>query len=271
MNQVHRKILVPYDFSELSEYAVKHAIQMAKITESTVVLLHIVPDLNQESEALHKLQSVADSFASKYGIGIECKIRPGRVSTAIRTVAENLDALLVVMKTQKPVGKEKLIGSRSIRLMAGSKIPFIVVQSPPKRLGLRRIVFPIDFRKENKEKLSWISFLSKFYTSKIFLFKPNAHDYIIRNNLDFARRFLEGKSIDYEIITGKSRYKLADETLNFAKEIDAELIIILLSKNINILNLMIGLESQKYISNDYKIPIMCINPRSDLKKFEGFY
>lgn len=271
MNQVHRKIVVPFDFSELSEYAVKHAIQMAKITESTIVLLHIIPDLEKEAEALHKLQAVADSFTSKYAVEIECKIRPGRVSTAIRTVAENLDALLVVMKTQKPVGKEKFIGSRSIRVMAGSKIPFIVVQAPPKRLGLRRIVFPIDFRKENKEKLSWISFLSRFYTSKIYLVKPNAHDYIVRNNLDFSRRFLEGKSIDYEIITGKRRYKLAEETLNFANQIDAELIIIMLSKNVNILNLMVGLEDQKYISNDYKIPIMCINPRSDLKKFEGFY
>lgn len=271
MNQVHRKILVPYDFSELSEYAVKHAIQIAKITESTIIFLHIVPDLSKEGEALHKLQSVAEGFSAKYGVQIECKIRPGVVSTAIRTVAENLDAMLVVMKTQKPIGKEKYLGTRTIRVMSGSKIPFIIVQEPPKRLAFRKIVFPIDFRKENKEKLSWISFLSRFYTSKIYLFKPNAHDYAVRNNLDFARRFLEGKSIDYEIITGKSKYKLAEESLEFAHQIDSELIIVLLSKNVNIFNLMVGLEDQKYISNDYKIPIMCINPRSDLKKFEGFY
>jgi len=271
MNQVHRKILIPFDFSELSEFAVKHAIQLAKITESTLVFLHIVPDLKKESEALHKLQTVADDFTAKYGIEIECKIRPGKVSTAIRTVAENLEAMLVVMKTQKPIGKEKILGSRSIRVMSGSKIPFLVVQAPPKRLALRRIVFPIDFRKENKEKLSWISFLSKFYTSKIFLFKPNAHDYKVRNNLDFARRFLEGKSIDYEIITGKLPYKLAEESLEFANQIGAELIIILLNKDVNIFNIIFGLEDQKFISNKYKIPVMCINPRSDLKKLEGFY
>jgi nucleotide-binding universal stress UspA family protein len=271
MNQVHRKILVPFDFSELSEFAVKHAIQIAKITESSIVFLHIVPDLAKEAEALHRLETAAAAFSAKYGVSIECKIRPGRVSSAIRTVAENLDAMLVVMKTQKPIGKEKYFGTRSFRVMAGSKIPFLVVQAPPQRLAFRKIVFPIDFRKENKEKLSWISFLSKFYTSKIYLFKPNANDYIVKNNLDFARRFLEGKSIDYEIITGKSKYKLADETLDFAHQIDSELIIILLNKNVNVLNILMGSDDQKYISNDHKIPIMCINPRSDLKKFEGFY
>jgi nucleotide-binding universal stress UspA family protein len=270
MNSIHRKILVPFDFSELSEYAVKHAVQIAKITESSLVFLHIVHNLNEEADALHKLQNAANGFIAKYGVEIECKIRPGRVSTAIRMIAETLDALLVVMKTQKPIGKEKYLGSRTIRVMSGSKIPFLVVQAPPKRLALRRIVFPIDFRKENKEKLSWISYLSKFYTSKIYLFKPNAQDYIVRNNLEFAKRFLEGKNIDYEIITGKTSYKLPEESLEFAHQIDAELIIILLSKNITIANVIFGLNDQKYVSNGYKIPIMCINQRSDLKKYESF-
>ena len=78
MNLAHRKILVPYDFSELSEYAAKHAIQIAKITESSLVFLHIVNDLSEEAEALHKLQEITNGFVSKYGVQAECKIRPGK-------------------------------------------------------------------------------------------------------------------------------------------------------------------------------------------------
>jgi nucleotide-binding universal stress UspA family protein len=271
MNIAVRKILVPYDFSELSDYAVKHAVQIAKITESSIVFLHIVPELSQEAESLKKLTEAANSFASKYGVVIECKIRPGRVSTAIRTFAETIDAFIVVMKTQKPIGREKYFGTRAIRLMVGSRIPFYVVQAPPKRLALRRVVFPIDFRKENKEKLAWISFLSKYYTSKVFLFKPGGNDYVVRNNVEFAKRFLEGKNIDYEIVAAKGKYNVAQETLDFAHQIDAELIIVMLSQNITIAKVMLGLQDQKYISNDYKIPIMCLNQRSDLKKYEGFF
>jgi nucleotide-binding universal stress UspA family protein len=271
MNPSSRNILVPYDFSELSDFAVKHAVQIAKITESHLIFLHIVDDLSSESEALKQLQKVSDAIANKYGVNVECKIRPGKVSTAIRTFAETIDAFLVVMKTQSPVGKEKFFGTRTLRLMAGSRIPFYVVQTPPKHLGLRKVVFPIDFRKENKEKLAWISFLSKYYTSKIYLFKPNATDYVIRNNVEFAKRFLEGKNIDYEIITGKGMFNLAKETVNFSNEIKADLIIIMLNKNITLAKLMIGLKDQKYLSNEYKIPVMALNPRSDLKRYGGFY
>ena len=271
MNPSNRKILIPFDFSGLSEYAVKHAVQIAKVIESELVFLHIVSDLGEEAEAMRKLQEAAHEFTAKYGVRIECKILPGRVSDAIRTFAETIDALLVVMKTQKPQGKEKYFGTRAIRVMLGSRIPFYVVQAPPKRLALRHVVFPIDFRKENKEKLSWISFLSKYYRSKIYLFKPNANDYHIRNNLEFAKRFLEGKEIDYEIVTGKSIFSSPRDTIEFANQIKAEMIIIMLSRNITLAKLMLGLIDQKYISNDYDIPVMCLNPRSDLRKYEGFF
>lgn len=270
MDPSTRKILVPYDYSELSDFAVKHAVQIAKITESSIVFLNIIEDLSLESEALKKLEDAAKEVSDKYGVPIESKIRHGKVSSVIRTFAETLDVFLVVMKTQKPQGKEKMIGSRTLRLMVGSKIPFYVVQAPPKHLGMRKIVFPIDFRKENKEKLSWISFLSKYYTSKIYLFKPNAHDYVIRNNVEFAKRFLEGKDIDYEIVSGKGKYNLANEAVTFSNEVKADLLIIMLNRNITVAKAMLGLKDQKYISNEFKIPVMCLNPRSDLRKFEGF-
>ena len=64
---------------------------------------------------------------------------------------------------------------------------------------------------------------------------------------------------------------MVKETIEFAHQIDAELIIIMLSKNITVAKAMMGLKDQKYISNKYNIPIMCLNARSDLKKYEGFY
>jgi len=271
MELTKRKILVPYDFSGLSEYAVKHAVQISKITESDIVFLHVIENLKDESDALQRLTNEAEAYIKKYGVDIECKIRPGKVLTAIRTFAETMNAFLIVMKTQRPKGKERYFGSRAIKVMIGSKIPFYVVQAPPKRLALRKVVFPIDFRKENKEKLSWISFLSKYYTSKIYLLRPHANDYNIRNNLEFAKRFLEGKDINYEIVTAKSNYNIAQETLDYANEIKAELIIIMLSRNITKAKIMLGLRDQKYLSNEHEIPILCINPRSDLRKYEGFF
>jgi nucleotide-binding universal stress UspA family protein len=266
-----RQILVPHDFTELSDYALKHAVLIAKITERDLALLHIVHDLKDERPASQKLKEISENLLNKYGIQSRTIVRPGKVSRDIKVVAETIDAFIVVMKVKKPEGKEKILGSRSIKVMVGSKIPYFIVQAPPTRMALRRVVFPIDFRKENKEKLVVISFLSKYYTSKVFLVKPNAHDYKIRNNIEFAKRFLEGKNIDYEIVSTKSHYNIIQDTLDYAREIHAELIIIMLSRNITAAKMLFGIREQKFIINDYKIPVMVVNPRADLTKFGSFY
>lgn len=271
MSTLSRKILVPYDYTELSDYAVNYAVLISKTVEASLVLLHIVKDISDELEETKKLQVVADAVKQKYGIEIEVKIRAGVIHNVIKVMAVNIDAFMVIMKTQPPHGKEKFLRSRSIRVMMGSKIPFFVVQEPPKRLAFRKVIFPIDFRKENKEKLIWVSTLSKFYTSKIYFFKPSVNEYRVKANLDFSRRFLDGKNIDYEIVTGKKHLASASDTIEFAHEIDAQLIIIMLSRNISWFSSLLKLNEQSYISNKYKIPVLCISPRTELHKYEGFY
>lgn len=267
-----RKILVPYDYTELSDYAVNHAVVIAKVVEADIVLLHVIKDLSDEANDNKRLNDVAEAFIQKYGVHVEIKIRPGVIHKAIKIVAETIDAFLVIMKTQPPHGSERFLRSRSILVMMGSKIPFIVVQAPPKRLGFRKVIFPIDFRRENKEKLIWISNLSKYYTSKIFLYKPNAKDYKVRTNLEFSRRFLEGKNIDYEIVTSPKGASFTESAIEYANEVESNLIIIMLSKNISRISNLLGLlNEQRFISNKYKIPVMVINPRIELHKYGGFY
>ena len=265
-----RNILVPYDYTDRSDYAIKHAVQIAKIIETGIVLLHIIQEISKEAEELQKLKAVADQVKNKYGVDIDCKIRAGVVHQVIKAVAQSIDAFVVIMKTQAPKGKEKILRSRSIRVMMGSRIPFIIIQEPPKRLAIRNIVFPIDFRRENKEKLIWISILSKYYTSKVHLYKPDVNDYRVRNNLEFAKRFLEGKNLSYDIITGNSKLSNANEVIEYANQIDAQLMIIMLSKNVSWFSSLIGLSEQKYISNKHKIPVMVLNPKAELHKYEGF-
>ena len=271
MTNPKRSVLVPYDYTERSDFAVKYAVQIAKIIDSDIVFLHIIEDIEHEATELHRLEKAAKEVIDTYGVTIQCKIRAGVIYNVIKAVAESIDAFAVIMKTQPPKGKERFLRSRSIGVMMGSKIPFIIVQEAPKRLAIRDIVFPIDFRRENKEKLVWISILSKYYTSKIHLFKPNANDYRVRNNVEFAKRFLEGKKFSYEIITGNKSLSNAEETLEYAEKTDAQLIIIMLSKNIGWFSSLFGLSAQKYISNKYKIPVMVLNPKAELHKYEGFY
>ena len=135
---------------------------------------------------------------------------------------------------------------------------------------IKHVIVPIDFRYENKEKLKWINFLVKIYKSNVSLFRPATTDYRIRNNLKFAMRFLEGRNIDFELVHARGKKSFVDETIEFSDFIGADLIVIMLSRRITFDKILFGLRDQKFISNSCKIPVMCLNPRTDLRKYAGF-
>ncbi len=42
---MYKKILVPYDGSKPSERALKHAVNIAKIFDAKIILLHVIPEI----------------------------------------------------------------------------------------------------------------------------------------------------------------------------------------------------------------------------------
>ncbi len=267
---IRRTILIPYDFTPLSEFALQHGVQFAKMLDTDITILHIVPDVESEVIITEKLNALAEDTFRIYKVKPAVMVRPGKVSKAIKDIAHNLNAMLVIMKTEGPKGWRRFIKSRAIKVMMGSDVPFIVVQAPPIRFSIRKVIVPIDFRSENKEKLTWINFLTKFYHPQIHLFRPNKTDYRVRNNLKFATKFLEGRNIDFELVHARGKKDFTSEAIEFSKFIRADLIVVMLNKFITWDKVLFGLNEQQYITNVHKIPVMVLNPRADLHKLGGF-
>jgi len=169
---------------------------------------------------------------------------------------------------------QKLTGSWALKVIAGSLVPFVVVQSPPSESPFNRIVVPINFKNENKEQIPWVIYLARYYRSKILFFKDSISDNHLsmrtNRNLMFAKKMLNQYNIDYEILENRSKEKFADATISFAKENQADLIVVMTTKNIGFKDYMMGANEQYIIANSAKIPVMCINPREDLRKYGGF-
>ena len=62
-------------------------------------------------------------------------------------------------------------------------------------------------------------------------------------------------------LQGKSS-KFARETLDFAIEKKADLILITTTKNISVADYLLGAPEQYIIANSNRIPVMCVNPRA---------
>lgn len=117
---------------------------------------------------------------------------------------EEKDVSLVVMGTHGMKGMQKFTGSWALKVIVKSKVPFIVVQDPPvDQNEYHNIVFPIDFRTEDKEKMGMAIFMGKYFDSKIHILKDTPADKglaaRINKNLNFSVKFLMQNNVEYEI------------------------------------------------------------------------
>ncbi len=275
MEDHHETILVPWDFTPVAECALEHAFRMAKkIDCKSITLLHIIKKSREYDDAHKRLTLMAGDFSGKNGVKVEVEVSVGSIFTTIAEKADELKASLVIMGTHGIKGMQKLTGSWALKVIVSSKVPFVVVQEPPHENDMEKVIFPVDFKRENKEILNWVSYLSHFYKLKFYIIKPNTTDlgFIkrIKGNIAFARRFLDSKNIDYEIHAADGKKSFAVETIEYAREIHADMIIVMSTKNIGLADYVIGASEQYIIANAAKIPVMVINPREDLTRFGSF-
>lgn len=260
-----KTIMVTWDFTDKAEFALEHAIQLSKPLNTDVELVHIVKKDKEIEEVTKKLNNVVEATMEKFQVKPLILVKVGNIFTTITELATELHAEMVIMGTHGMKGMQKLIGSWALKVIAGSKVPFIVVQAPPATHGFEKIVFPLDFRKENKEKINWMYYVARLYRSKFFIIKSKTSDsrFVkgIHSNLMFTKKFLDNNMIPYEIETAPGKKDFATETIEYAHNIGADLLLIMTTKDIGIADYVIGAQEQMIISNKYQIPVMCINPR----------
>lgn len=274
MENNNTTVIVPWDFSEVAKYALEHAIRFAKIIDSGITLLHVVKKEKEEGDAKEKLDVIADETFNKYNLKPDMLIKVGNIFKTISDISNELNCRMVIMGTHGIKGMQKYTGSWALKVIEGTDAPFVVIQAPPQHDQFKEIVFPINFRTENREKLRWANYLAKYYRVKLHLCKvDNYSDELLKrkskSNFIFARNYLMENDIDYEIHTLEGKKGFSDETIDFAKKIQAGLILIMTTKDISFQDYVLGAEEQKIIANTAKIPVMCVNPRK-LKK-EGFF
>ncbi|MDR1672462.1 MAG: universal stress protein [Bacteroidales bacterium] len=267
-DQINNVIMVTWDFTHVSEYALAHAVKIASIMNYEIKLLHIVktgtaPEVIETSRK--RMAEVCNDTFSKTGIVCKVVVKEGNLHSAVSDYASQSNTQLVAMGTHGIKGTQKIFGSKALKVITGSNAPFIVVQSQPERnTKISNVVFPIDFKSENKEKLQWAIYIGKNFSSKIHLFKYPVTDIDLQKkvntNLNFAIRFLKQHTIEYEIHTAEKSGNFAIETIHFAEKIYADLIIVTTTKHITLLDYMFGADEQAIIANSAKIPVMCMNP-----------
>jgi nucleotide-binding universal stress UspA family protein len=277
MEEHQKIIIVPWDFTHVAEYALAHAVKISRMVGNEICLLHIVDakiNSNDEEGKKSQLSKATEDNAKKFNIELSFHLSKGSIFHAIADYAHDADASLVVMGTHGIKGMQKLTGSWALKVIVKSKVPFIVVQDPPTdQERYHNIVFPIDFRNENKEKIRMAIFMGKYFDSKIHILEtvPTDKNLLKKTNINmnFAIKYLMQNNIEYEI-HDLPKGDFPQQTIDFAQKINADLILIMTTKNITFADYMLGAQEQYIIANSSKIPVCCVNPKASFAKVGQF-
>ncbi len=279
MEEKKKLVVVPWDFTKVAESALAHAVKIGRQVNSDICLLHVVNTgigTREEGEKKSLLKHIADENSVRYNIPIQSAVVKGSIFSAIAEYAneEDRNASLVVMGTHGMKGMQKLTGSWALKVIVKSKIPFIVVQDPPvDQNRYHNIVFPVDFRVEDKEKMGMAIFMGKYFDSKIHILKGTPSDKglaaKVNKNLNFAVKYLIQNNVEYEIHETSSG-KTAQKTIDFANKINADLILIVTTKSPTFADYMLGASEQEIIANSSRIPVCCVNPKASFANTSQF-
>jgi nucleotide-binding universal stress UspA family protein len=261
-----KKILVPTDFTKVSDTAIDHALLMAKTIGADIYVIHIIDNKKNILEARAKLDALKEMIAKESSVEINTIIRIGSIFEDIDKVATEIDASLIIMGTHGLRGMQFLTGSRALKIVTESSVPFIVVQERPIRAhGYHKLVVPLDLHKETKQKLSLVADMANYFGSKVHLISPGETDEFLRNqlqrNIRFAEEYFSEKDIPYEVeITESKSDGFVKALLKYSAGVEADLICIMNFYDNSIMSIFNQSYEQQVITNEAQIPVLCVNP-----------
>ncbi len=142
---MNNKILVPTDFTKVGDAAINHAIVVGHAIQATIFILHVINNKHDISEAKLKLETLQARIQKDHNVQIQTIVRIGSIFEDIDKVATEVDANLIIMGTHGMRGMQFITGSRALKIVTESSIPFIIVQERGIReSGYDKIVVPLD-------------------------------------------------------------------------------------------------------------------------------
>lgn len=264
-------LLVPWDFTNISEYALQHAFNIARNTQKKIEILHVVSSnvtLKQRQKIEDELRNTVNTKYKNQNISTTIKILKGNIYNTISDYAEQISANLVVMGTHGIKGFEMITGSKAYKVLLGSKVPFLLVKTrPQEEKKYTDIVLPIDFKVENMEKYESAVYFGQYFDSKIHIFRPPVHNNDLNKktnvNINVAKKLLNQSNIKYDIKTASKPNRFTRETIRYAETIDADIILIITTKH-KLKDVIFGEHEQNIIDNEANIPVLCVNPSPEL-------
>ena len=291
-----RAIIVPIDFSKISHNALMHAADHAEIFGNDIVMVHVLEESylsglfggsSSRSELIRmgidlKMNELKSEVLAKHpSLKIDSLIHEGKIYKALVDISEKMTCDSIIMGTKGAEGIEQIIGSTASRVMSYANVPVIIVNEFPKKGRYEKLVLPIDLTKESKQKVTWAIHIAKKYNAEVHIISEVEDDEFLQNKIRATiyqvKNILEQngvKAIVFELDEERFPGHLGVDTLKYADEINADLILIMTHQEKGFSEYIFGSEAQQIVNRVSRVPVMCIHPKETVFKYigtDGFY
>lgn len=245
-----KKILVPTDFSKISIAALEVGVEVAKKSNSKIILLHVVEEATPDSYSIvgewRKSENWQDKlFTAKLiekakaqleklvldprfaAVEVNGALRLGNAYHGMNSIITDQKVDLVVMGTQ---GKTKLehmlIGSNTERVVRNAKCPVLSITKKPAKVNFKNIVYATAMHKDEEIFARFVKETQELYNSKVHLVRINTpgdfqRDFAVRDYMEKFAKKLGLKNYTINIFNDLTE---EDGIVYFAESIDADLI-----------------------------------------------
>jgi len=237
------KILVPTDFSEQAENALKVAAILAKSHGAEIYLMHMmeipmqqVDPVNAHSDVPEALffmklahQKFEDLMESDYleGIAVNEIVKADISFNEIKEACDEYDIDFIAMGSHGASGlKEMFVGSNAEKVVRNSDVPVLVIKNEHTTFDISNFVFASDFKNDNKETYKQAVKFAEAFGARIHLLMVNTANNFMTSAEAKSRinDFISGQAFKDYTITVHNDNSVEQGILNFSKEIDADLI-----------------------------------------------
>lgn len=244
-----KKILVPIDFSEHSEYALKAAALIAKQMNSEIIVLHMLglseailtKDETQEAkEAIYYMKLAEKRFITfldkEYlkDIKVTETVQNYKIFSEINKVAKENEANLIVMGSHGSSGlSEVFVGSNTEKVVRTSDIPVLVIKKPMNEFEIKEVVFACDFKMENVKPYHDALQLLELFNANIHLVYINLPGERFKSSMEIEERIKEflfkaesGNLKKFTQVVVQNDYSVESGIFNYSKKINTDIIAI---------------------------------------------
>jgi len=271
-------ILVPTDFSENAFNALEYAINVAKLFETKIIVLHTyeIPYGGASSfkNISYKIKEIAEedllhlhNNIIKKGLNnaitIEFNILNTDLISGIRDTIETNDVGLIVMGTAGASGlKELFLGSNTSEVIKNISCPIIAVPKKTNFKKIENIIFATDFDLDcNNENITFIIDLTKRLNARLTMVNiqtVNTNFAETRDNADkffeYCKEELKNVNYDYHYIIDED---IANGINKAYKNNNADLLV-MVKKSHGLIDHLFNKSMTKSVVSDAKLPLLTI-------------